>query len=59
MTSLFFNCSQLKTIPDISNWNIENVTNISFMFKKCTSLKYLPDISKWNTKNIIDMKFYN
>ena len=42
-------------MPDISKWNIVNVTNISFMFCNCQSLSNLPDISKWKTNNIRDM----
>ena len=39
-------------IPDISKWNINNVTDMSGMFRKCS---YIPDISKWNTHNVINM----
>ena len=49
----FFNISsQLKKIPDISRWDISNVSDLSFMFAGCSWLKKLPDISKWNTKNV-------
>ena len=44
---MFFECSSLHEVPDISKWNIENPTNISYLFYKCISLSYLPDISKW------------
>ena len=44
-----------KRIPDISEWNIENVENLSFLFYNCSSLKTLPDISKWNIKNVKDL----
>ena len=33
-------------LPDISNWNMNNVIDISSMFSDCTELKFLPDISK-------------
>ena len=61
MNSLFAGCSSLKFLPNISKWNIEKSTNISFMFAGCTSLISLPDISNWNTKNTINMNslFYN
>ena len=48
MTHLFFNCSSLISLPDISKWNISNVQSMSFMFAGCKSLKELPDISIWN-----------
>ena len=34
---------------------IENVTDMSYMFKRCSSLLSLPDISKWNTNNVTNM----
>ena len=43
---VFYNCSQLSNLPDISNWNLENVQKAERMFCKCTLLSSLPDISK-------------
>ena len=48
MSYLFFGCSSLKSLPDISKWNINNVTDMHALFTKCSSLSSLPDISKWN-----------
>ena len=50
---MFYGCSSLKELPDISKWNTSKVNNITGMFYKCGSLKELSDISKWNTNNII------
>ena len=47
--------SSLISLPDISEWNTTNVTNMSGMFSYCKSLKSLPDISKWDTTNVKDM----
>ena len=49
---LFYNCSSLLSLPDISKWNAENFGIITGLFYGCSSLKLLPDISKWNTVNI-------
>ena len=46
MSSMFIECSSLKSLPDISNWNTANVTNMSDMFIECSSLKNIP--SKFN-----------
>ena len=54
---MFNECDELKSLPDISQWNTKNVTNLSHMFNKCNYLKSLPDISKWNTKNVDDMSY--
>jgi len=52
---MFSECSSLSSLPDISKWNTNNVTNMSFMFYGCTSLSSLPDISKWITNNVTYM----
>ena len=44
---MFFSCSKLKSIPDISIWNTENVKNMTGMFGNCFCLTSLPDINKW------------
>ena len=41
----------------VSNWNINNVTNLSDMFSNCESLQFLPDISIWNTSKANDISF--
>ena len=58
---MFNNCSSLSSLPDISKWNTNNVTDMSYLFYNCSLLSSLPDISKWNTNNVIDMNclFFN
>ena len=55
MSYLFYECSSLEYLPDISKWKINKVENIDQIFSGCSSLEYLPDLSKWNTDNIIHM----
>jgi len=45
----------------LSKWNLNSVTNISYLFYNCKSLKSLPDISNWNINNVKNMSylFYN
>ena len=57
MRYMFNNCESLSSLPDISKWNINNVTNMSYMFNNCESLSSLPDISKWNTKDDANINF--
>ena len=54
---MFFNCSSLKYLPDISKWKTNNVINMEDIFNYCNSLESLPDISKWNTNNITYMNY--
>ena len=54
MGCLFTNCYSLISLPDISNWK---VNDIFLIFSNCISLISLPDISKWNNNNIMYMKY--
>ena len=44
------NLDSLVSLPDISNWDTSNATDMSLMFCSCKNLQKLPDLSKWNTK---------
>ena len=55
MSYMFYGCESLISLPDISNWNTNNVNNMSYMFSNCKSLTSLPDISNWNTSNVTNM----
>jgi len=57
MSFMFYECSSLLSLPDISKSNTNNISNLSYMFYECSSLLSLPDITKWNTSNITDMSF--
>ena len=52
MSDMFYGCSSLLSLPDISKLNTQSVTNMNYMFYRCLSLTSLPDISKWNSNNI-------
>ena len=43
---MFFRCSSLSYLPDISKWNTNNVTNMKSMFNGCSSLSSVFDFSK-------------
>ena len=57
MSDMFYNCTSLNTLPDISEWDTKNVNNMSYMFSGCRGLISLPDISKWNTENVTTMSY--
>ena len=52
ISGLFFGCSSLKYLPDISIWNTSNIKDISLLFYRCLSLISLNDISKWNINKV-------
>ena len=50
---MFKGCSSLLSLPDISKWNTNNLTNLSHMFKGCSSLPSVFDFSKiYKTKSL-------
>ena len=38
MNSMFYGCSSLISLPDISKWDTKNVTNMISMFYGCDNL---------------------
>ena len=52
---MFYECSSLKKI-NLSNFNANNVTNMSGMFEGCSSLKEI-NLSNFNTNNVINMSY--
>ena len=57
MGYLFYHCSSLVSLPDISKWDTSNVTNMDSIFFDCKSITSLPDISNWDTSNVENMSF--
>ena len=52
----YFNTKKIKDeFLEIKLKDINNITDMSFLFSKCSSLSSLPDISKWDTKNITNL----
>ena len=39
---MFYNCSSLDSLPDISKWDTKNVTDMNDMLSGCSSLKSFP-----------------
>ena len=52
----FSNCTKLKAITGIAEWDTTNVKTMYGMFAHCKSLESL-DISKWNTVKCADMTY--
>ena len=55
MKYLFYGCSSLKEL-DLSNFNTDNVTDMSFMFYNCSSLKRL-NISNFNIEKVTVLSY--
>ena len=52
MSNLFYNSKFENINIDVSNWDVSNVTNISYMFIGCENL--ICDLSDWDVSNIKD-----
>ena len=52
---MFKECNSLISLPDISEWNINNFYNMSYMFDQCISLVSIPDLSQWDFDKINNM----
>ena len=49
---MFNECNSLISLPDITNLNCFNITNMCGMFSRCETIKSIPDISNLDTKNV-------
>ena len=55
MSYLFGTFNNIKNISfNVSNWNVINVTNMSYMFYDCK--KFDCDLSSWDVSNVTDMQ---
>ena len=52
---MFSFASSIVSLPNLSNWNTQNVEDISELFYGCSSLTELPDISNWDTSKVTDI----
>ena len=54
MGGMLYGCSELKEI-NLSNFNTNNVNDMTYMFSGCSSLKEL-NLSNFNTNNVTNMR---
>ena len=52
-TSLFDHCSSITSIPNIGQWDVSNITNMSKMFFGASNFN--SDISNWDVSKTTDM----
>ena len=52
---MFYDCGKLKSVGDISSWNVSNVEHMMNMFSGCDNFNQ--DISDWDVSNVTDMRF--
>ena len=55
MSDMFWGCSSLTNI-NLSNFNTQNVKNMSSMFSRCNSLTNI-NLSNFNIQNVTDMSY--
>ena len=47
MTNMFTGCRSLQSIDGLSNWQVNNVEDLSYMFAWCVSLGDISPVSDW------------
>ena len=52
MSYIFSVCMQLKSVGDLSNWNVSKVKDMFNMFNGCEQLKSVGNISNWTVSNV-------
>lgn len=57
LSGMFENCRKLTSVANlnVANWKVDNVTNMSKLFRNCFVLTDGVDVSQWNTENVIHM----
>ena len=50
---MFKDCILLKSIPDLYNWDFENINNCNNMFEGCKLLSSIPDFKVKRSKTVI------
>ena len=55
MRHMFYWCIELRSIGDISSWNVSKVTNMCSMFNHCEYFNQ--DLSCWDVSSVKDMEF--
>ena len=62
LRGMFKDCNNLRVLPAISQWNVENVESMEEMFSGCKNLRIrtFPDLKTWNLKKLknIDKMFF-
>ena len=53
---MFYECSNLKIIKNIENWQLPNIKDVSYMFCDCAKLDV--DLSNWDLTHIKDFLKY-
>ena len=58
MKEVFADCTALKEMPDISNWDTSSVIDFTRFFGGFHIITELPDISKWNLSNCKNISYF-
>src|SRR5699024_1928514 len=55
MDSAFFGCHEITTIPNLNNWDVSSVTDMSFMFFDASIFNDV--VNNWDVSSVTDMSF--
>ena len=52
MEHTFYCCYALKTVGDLSKWDVSKVKSMLSMFTHCKTLTSVGDLSNWDVSNV-------
>ena len=52
---MFYQCESLTSIPDISRWNIKDMSDVSFLFANSFSLSFVPNFETGEQSQTLSM----
>ena len=55
MINIFDKCKNLKSVGDLSDWDVSNVEYMNNMFYGCEQLKSVGDLSDWDVSKVKNM----
>ncbi len=55
MAWMFSSCTSLQTVPNVDQWNVSRVSNLTGMFYKAS--RFNASLSSWNVENVTNMSY--
>jgi hypothetical protein len=57
MGYMFYSCSGAAFNPNVSAWDVSNVTTMNDMFCNCSGATFNPNVSNWDVSNVTNMSW--
>ena len=54
---MFDTCIKMATTPNVSGWDVSNITTMASFMELCRDVTTAPDVSGWNTSNCTNFSY--